>query len=57
MVVGEETGHIAENENQKIISNYAFEGYRTIHKNEYVKECKHEEPKKKQMEKESEGES
>ena len=49
MVVGEEIGHIAENENQRIVSTYALEGHRTIHKNEYVKGCRHEEPKKKQM--------
>jgi hypothetical protein len=36
-MVGEKWA-IIEKENQGIISNYAFEGYRTMHKNEHIKE-------------------
>jgi len=40
MIVGEKMA-ITEKENEGIISNYASEGYRTIHKNEHIKECRH----------------
>ena len=44
-MVGEKWA-ITEKDNQGIISNYAFEGYRTIHKNEHIKERRHNKEKK-----------